>query len=49
MEEEIKETNDDIEKDSETEEIENNNSEEGCVEEKNNAEIFSSECCFRCK
>lgn len=38
MEEEIKETNDDIEKDSETEEIENNNSEEGCVEEKNNAE-----------
>ncbi|WP_028328534.1 nucleotide exchange factor GrpE [Brachyspira alvinipulli] len=36
MEEEIKETNDDIEKDSETEEIENNNSEEGCVEENNN-------------
>ena len=38
MEEEIKETNDDIEKDSETEGIENNNSEEGCVEENNNAE-----------
>ena len=36
MEEEIKETNDDIEKDSETEGVENNNSEEGCVEENNN-------------